>query len=121
MLARQEQEDYDVAQEERQTLRKAAKGPLYKTVVDTGLRNQFQVLFAVAAVLAMIVTIQSGIIASRGYQLVSVQEQAEQPEEANKRLNVDIDKLKAPQRIKSVAADKLGMIVPNKIYFSHDN
>ena len=44
MLARQEQEDYDVAQEERQTLRKAAKGPLYKTVVDTGLRNQFQVL-----------------------------------------------------------------------------
>ena len=32
MLARQEQEDYDVAQEERQTLRKAAKGPLYKTV-----------------------------------------------------------------------------------------
>ena len=120
MLARQE-EEYEIAEQAPQFEQQPERQSPVRRVLDTSLRSHCQILFAVAAVMAMLVTIQSGIIASRGYKLVADQQKAEALEEANRRLNVEIDQLKAPQRIKAVAADKLGMEVPNKIYFAHDN
>lgn len=119
MLARQE-EEYQV-EVQPQTAPEPEPQSTVRRVLDTSLRNRCQVLFVVAAVLAMLVTVQSGVIANRGYELVAVQQQAEALEQANRRLNVEIDQLKSPQRIKAVAADKLGMEVPHQIYFAHDN
>lgn len=84
------------------------------------LRSRCRVAFVVFAILAMAVVIRSGICASRGYALVATQNQAQQLELENERLRVEIAQLKSPQRIKQIAEDELGMIVPRKMYFSHD-
>ena len=84
------------------------------------LRSRCRIAFVVFAVLAMAVVIRSGISASRGYALVATQTQAQQLELENERLRVEIAQLKSPQRIKQIAEDELGMIVPRKMYFSHD-
>jgi cell division protein FtsL len=62
----------------------------------------------------------SGISASRGYELVAIQQQADQMEQENERLKIEIAKLKSPDRIKSIAQDQLGMSVPKQTYFSSE-
>ena len=84
------------------------------------LRSRCRIFFVVFTVLAMAVVIRSGISASRGYALVATQNQAQQLELENERLRVEIAQLKSPQRIKQIAEDELGMIVPHKMYFSHE-
>ena len=84
------------------------------------LRSRCRVFFVVFAIFAMAVVIRSGICASRGYALVATQEQAQQLELENERLRVEIAQLKSPQRIKKIAEEELDMIVPRKMYFSHD-
>ena len=84
------------------------------------LRSRCRVFFIVFAIFAMITVIRSGICASRGYALVATQEQAQQLELENERLRVEIAQLKSPQRIKKIAEEELDMIVPRKMYFSHD-
>ena len=125
MLARQE-EYYEEEQrvltpeEEARELRKIPKEPLFKTVLDTRLRSHGQLLFLTMTVLALLVTVGSGISASRGYELVAVQQQAEQKEQENERLKIEIAKLKSPDRIKAIAKDQLGMEVPRQTYFSSE-
>ena len=125
MLARQEEEFLEQPlhsiEEEQQLLRQEPKEPLLKTVLDTSTRSHAQLLFLTMAVLALLVTVGSGVSASRGYALIEVQRQAEQLEQENERLKIDIAKLKSPDRIKSIATDQLGMEVPKRTYFSHDN
>ncbi len=89
-------------------------------VLDTNLRSRARVLFLLVAALAMIVVVRSGISASRGYELVAVQQQAQQLEQENERLRIEIAKLKSPQRIKAIATEELGMEVPQKMYFSRE-
>ena len=84
------------------------------------LRSRCRLFLIIFTVFAMAVVIRSGISASRGYALVATQEQAQQIEMENERLRVKIAKLKSPQRIKQIAEEELGMIVPRKMYFSHD-
>ena len=125
MLARQE-EYYEEEQrvltpeEEARELRKIPKEPLFKTVLDTRLRSHGQLLFLTMTVLALLVTVGSGISASRGYELVAIQQQAEQKEQENERLKIEIAKLKSPDRIKAIAKDQLGMEVPRQTYFSSE-
>jgi cell division protein FtsL len=125
MLARQE-EYYEEEQrvltpeEEEKELRKAPKEPLFKTVLDTRLRSHGQLLFLTMTVLALLVTVGSGISASRGYELVAIQQQADQKEQENERLKIEIAKLKSPDRIKAIAKDQLGMEVPRQTYFSSE-
>ncbi len=97
--------------------RKHLKSP---TVLDTNLRSRARVLFLLVAALAMIVVVRSGISASRGYALVAVQQQAQQLEQENERLRIEIATLKSPQRIKAIATEELGMEVPKKMYFTHE-
>lgn len=134
MLARQEAyADHDEAQadginhtetltaeEERELLRETPKEPFFTTVLNRPLRSHCQTLFLVVAALAMLVTVCSGISASRGYALIEVQREADRIEQENERLAIEIAKLKNPQRIKSIAETELGMSVPKKTYFSHE-
>lgn len=127
MLARQEkQEDFYDANhaehhEDVQEERSSDRDAFVHRVLNTSLRSHFQILFIVTAFLAMLVTIGSGISASRGYTLVETQNEAHQIEQENERLNVDIAKLKNPERIKSIAESQLNMQVPKKTYFAHES
>ncbi len=88
--------------------------------LDHLLRSRCRVAFVIFAILAMAVVIRHGISASRGYALVATQNQAQQMELENEPLRVEIAKLKSPERIKRIAEDELGMVVPRKMYFSHE-
>ena len=116
-------EDYEVAdrplktRKEKKNKLKAIEGGF---LLNTRLRSRAQVFFIVFAVLAMAVTVRSGISASRGYALVAVQNKAQSLEQENERLRVDIAKLKSPQRIQSIAESELGLKVPSKMYFAHE-
>ncbi|SHK57508.1 cell division protein FtsL [Selenomonas ruminantium] len=124
MLAKQEtyyeEEQILTPAEEEAALRKAPEEPLFKTVLDTKLRAHGQLLFLTMTVLALLVTVGSGVSASRGYELVAVQQQADKLEQENERLKIEIAKLKSPERIKSIAQDQLGMEVPRQTYFSSE-
>ena len=87
--------------------------------LDKILRERCRLAFIIISILAMLVVVRSGISASRGYALVATQNQAQQIEQENERLRIEIAKLKSPQRIKQIAEDELGLDVPRKIYFSH--
>ena len=114
------------ARPSKQTQREPAKHEVELTLIKNPprlnhlLRSRCRVAFIVFAILAMAVVIRSGISASRGYALVATQNQAQQLELENERLRVEIAQLKSPQRIKQIAEDELGMIVPRKMYFSHE-
>lgn len=124
MLARQEEEQFDDAESrvrERRELAKMAKQPLYKTVLDKTKRLHAQILFCIMAVMAMLVTLGSGIGASRGYALIATQKQATELEQENERLKIEIAHLKSPERIKAIATDQLGMQIPKRTYFATGN
>ena len=109
--------NYEAAQEEMQTSLTLING---RPKLNHLLRSRCRLFLVVFTIFAMAVVIRSGICASRGYALVATQEQAQQIELENERLRVEIAQLKSPQRIKQIAEDELGMIVPRKMYFSHD-
>ncbi len=78
------------------------------------MRRRCKTLLIVLAVMAMTITVRSGISASRGYDLVHTEQQAEAVEQENERLKIDIARLKSPQRIKDIATKDLGMEVPKR-------
>lgn len=95
--------------------------PLVKRVLARKFRSHCGVLFIVMTVMALVVVAQSAIKASRGYELIEVQSQADAMEAENKRLQLEISQLKAPERIQHIAVTQLGMEVPRKVYFAREN
>ena len=87
--------------------------------LDEQMRRRCKTLLALLDVMAMTITVRSGISASRGYDLVHTEQQAEALEQENERLKIDIARLKSPQRIKNIATKDLGMEVPQQVYFVH--
>ena len=88
--------------------------------LDKPMRSKFRTAFLLFTVLAMTVTIRSGISASRGYVLVNTQQQAQAIEQENARLRIEIAHLKSPQRIRDIAVKELGMEEPTKVYFGRE-
>lgn len=129
MLAKRIEEEYDYEAYPEQAEEQARPRPVLvkgrsvhkaQTLLDKPLRSRCRTLFIVFTVLAMAVTIRSGISASRGYALVNTQQQAMAMEQENERLRIEIAQLKSPNRIKAIAAGNLGMQVPTKVFFSHE-
>jgi cell division protein FtsL len=121
MPARQLREDYEYIYEEKPV---RVEVPVPKreerTRINTHLRSRCLVLLVVLSLMAVVTTVRSSMSAARGYELVQVQQQAAQLEQENKSLQVEIARLKAPQRIKDIAAKDLGMSVPQEVYFASD-
>ena len=117
------QENYELVEEEKTILRAVPKKTVLserRTLLNTHLRSRCQLFFVVVSILAMAVTVRSGISASRGYALVAVQQQVTSLEHENERLRIEIAHLKSPERIKAIATQELGMQVPQKVYFAVD-
>jgi len=111
-------ESHEPVGEPRKVIRRKKKT---RVLLNTQLRSRCRALFVLLAALALAVTAHSGLNASRGYALVSTQQQTQQLEQENERLKIEIAQLKSPQRIKNIATKDLGMTVPEKVYYSHDN
>lgn len=91
---------------------------LVRPPINSSLRSRALLLVIVLTVAASVITVRSGISATRGYELVQMQRAAAQLERENRQLELDVARLKAPQRIKDIATRELGMIVPKDVYFS---
>ena len=96
------------------------KEPLIRREVNTNLRNCLRAIFFLIAFGAMVVTLLGGIGAQSGYTLLETRQKADQLEQENERLKIEIAQLKSPSRIESIAVDRLGMRVPRNTYFSHE-
>ena len=96
------------------------KEPLIRREINTNLRNCLRAIFFLIACGAMVVTLLGGIGARNGYILLETQQDAEQLEQENERLKIEIAQLKSPARIEAIAVDELGMQVPQNMYFSHE-
>ena len=122
MLARRE-DDYDYAyamQEAPDPRIEAPKEPLIRREINTNLRNCLRAIFFLIAFGAMVVTLLGGIGAKNGYTLLETQQTAEQLEQENERLKIEIAQLKSPARIEAIAVEQLHMQVPQNMYFSHE-
>ncbi len=89
-----------------------------RSYVDKELRFKAFILFALFVVTATVTLVRSEVSAMRGYELVQLRQQAAQLERENKNLELQIAALKAPQRIKDLATNELGMVVPKEFYFA---
>ena len=96
------------------------KEPLIRREVNTNLRNCLRAIFFLIAFGAMVVTLLGGIGAKNGYTLLDTQQTADQLEQENERLKIEIAQLKSPARIESIAVEQLHMQVPQNMYFSHE-
>jgi len=80
------------------------------------LRTRFFGFILFLAAMAMILTLQNSFIVKNGYDVVQVKSDIFKMEKENERLQLDIAKMKSPQRIQAIAAKDLGMISPQSTY-----
>lgn len=122
MLAREWQEEEFYIEEEAAAgaARPIAKRPhpAARPRINANLRSRAAILALAVTVAVSVITVRSGISATRGYELVQMQRAAAQLERENQQLEIDIAHLKAPQRIRDIATNELGMIVPKDVYFA---
>ena len=85
---------------------------------DKRLRTKCLIVVLLAAIMAVVTTMQSAAIIQAGYDLVKVKSQVAKLEKENESLRLDIAKLKSPQRIEEFATRNLGMVVPKNAYFA---
>ena len=111
--------EYEEAEEPTPSI-EMPKEPLIRREVNTNLRNCLRAIFFLIALGAMVVTLLGGISANNGYTLLETQQNADQLEQENERLKIEIAQLKSPARIESIAVEQLHMQVPQKMYFSHE-
>ena len=96
------------------------KEPLLRHELNTNLRNCLRAIFFLVAIGATVVTLLGGISARNGYILIDTKQTADQLEQENERLKIEIAQLKAPSRIEAIAVEQLHMQVPQNMYFSHE-
>lgn len=82
------------------------------------VRRQCLQLIALAAVLAMLITIHSEVIVRAGYGLVDMKAQVVKAEQENDLLRLEVAKLKSPQRIQQIATADLGMVLPQSTLYA---
>lgn len=91
-----------------------------RVILNVALRRQCFVLIIVISALAMLITARSSMIATRGYELEMMQARAASIEADNAQLQIDIAKLKNPNRIRDMAIQQFGMSVPSQVYFASE-
>jgi|GEM_PF-717251 len=86
--------------------------------INTNLRSQALILTLALITAVSIITARSIMSAVRGTELVQTIREAEQLENENLQLELEISRLKSPQHIKDFAINHLGMVVPKDVYFA---
>ncbi|MDU4959746.1 MAG: cell division protein FtsL [Sporomusaceae bacterium] len=83
--------------------------------LNVELRKSCCALTVLFLLLAGIATLQTERIVSSGYQCVKLQDDLKTIERENEKLRVEIARLRSLERIQTIAANDLGMIVPVQV------
>ena len=100
-------EDYENRQKDR---RRAAQ--------RSNLRGKAVILLLLITAVAGIITFEAGVIASKGIEIVNIRTEAAKLELENSQLKISNAQMKSPQRIKTIAQQRLGMTVADQVYFA---
>ena len=100
-------EDYENRQKDR---RRAAQ--------RSNLRGKAVILLLLITAVAGIITFEASRIASKGIEIVNIRTEAAKLELENSQLKISNAQMKSPQRIKSIAQQRLGMTVADQVYFA---
>ena len=92
-----------------------------KVKTNVELRNKCLILVSLILFLAMVTMVRSEMVIRNGYELVELKGQVNKLDQDNERLKLDIAKLKSPERIQTIAVGKLGMTIPQNVYFVNTN
>lgn len=83
---------------------------------DIALRVKCLITVMIIASAAFFLTVCSEAIIRSGYELVKMKSQVVKLEKENELLQLDIAKLRSPQRIQTIATSELGMVMPQTVY-----
>lgn len=89
--------------------------------INNEFRNKCLILISLILFLAMVTMVRSEMVVNNGYELVQLKGQVNKLDQDNERLKLDIAKLKSPERIQTIAVGKLGMTIPQNVYFVNTN
>jgi cell division protein FtsL len=90
--------------------------PIVREVDETRQRELWQSI-AVAGFLVLVLLVsawQHFELLKHGYQVEELQRQRAAEEDTTRRLRLEIDTLKAPQRIEALATQQLHLVTPNR-------
>ncbi|MFA6850166.1 MAG: cell division protein FtsL [Selenomonadaceae bacterium] len=118
MLAKRIEESYGTYEEIPVSKTTAKSAGRRQMKLNTHLRSRCMILLMVLSAMAIFVTVRSGVSASRGYELVQIKQETARLEKENEHLKLDIAQMKSPQRIKQIAVQNLGMVLPKNVYFA---
>lgn len=82
------------------------------------LARKVVLLFLLVSVLSCIYVARTGVVAEQTYRLNSMKQHLAVLERDNSVLHLEIAHLKSPERIQAIASKDLGMILPEKFFFS---
>ena len=123
MVAQRKEAEWESEQAlpRRNKIRKTVQQRRQEKNLNNALRTRCMILFVITTVLAVFFILRSGMAASEAYQLNQMKGQATVLETENARLHLEIAHLKSPERIQQIAQQELGMILPDKFFFSTKN
>lgn len=114
MLASKKQE-WVFTRENAPQINEKRQAPKAAPSLNKELRKQCCAFAVLLLLLAGIATLQTERIVSAGYQCIKLQKELTLVEQNNEKLRVEIARLKSLDRIQMIAANNLGMIVPNQV------
>jgi cell division protein FtsL len=92
----------------RKTSKKSSRGYFFRIFVLTAV---YSGLLALAYVVLQAQIVQNGL------RLNSLQNEISRVQDENTRLSLELAELKSPQRIITIARDKLGMVMPGEVRY----
>jgi cell division protein FtsL len=112
-----EYSDYEIVEEPIIKL-VPKKKPKRERVLNRSLRLKCLALVVIYAVLASFTTLRSEAIVTEGYDLIQVRSETGRLEQENERLELEIARMKSPERVRNYAMQELGMVMPKDVYFA---
>jgi cell division protein FtsL len=89
--------------------------PIVREVDERRLREQWHTLFIVVLFVAVVLFSgwQRVELLQHGYRLEQMQQQRGDEEEVNRHLRLEVETLKSPRRIETLATEKLHLVAPD--------
>jgi len=122
MLARRlaEEDDYlELPQEPQEQKSYVRRRVIRRRVVQrNNLRRHWVVLLLVTACMGFLIIFRESMLSDKTFEITHIRSEATNLETENAKLRITNAQLKNPTRIKETAEKKLGMAVPEQVYFA---